>query len=77
MKIIGLGIVILLFSVMVLVVLKLCEEFKVEIEIKIQLVGVIFYILEIVCNDEVSDLNMVVGSCENGIKKIIYQKNDD
>jgi hypothetical protein len=24
----------------------------------------------------VHDQNMVVGSCENGTKKIIYQKND-
>ena len=38
--------------------------------------GVSSYTLEIVANDEVHDNNMVVGSCENGTKKIIYQKND-
>ena len=47
------------------------------IEAKIQSAGVTSYTLEIVRNDEVSDPNMVVGSCENGTKKIIYQKNDD
>lgn len=36
----------------------------------------LFHTLEIVTNDEVHDQNMVVGSCENGTKKIIYQKND-
>lgn len=53
------------------------EELKAEIETKIQSAGVTSYTLEIVRNDEVSDPNMVVGSCENGTKKIIYQKNDD
>lgn len=56
---------------------KPCEELKAEIETKIQSAGVTSYTLEIVRNDEVSDPNMVVGSCENGTKKIIYQKNDD
>jgi hypothetical protein len=55
---------------------KLCEELKAEIEAKIQASGVTSYTLEIVTNDEVHDKNMVVGSCENGTKKIIYQKND-
>ena len=43
----------------------------------LQSAGVTSHTLEIVRNDEVSDPNMVVGSCENGTKKIIYQKNDD
>ncbi|MCK9797064.1 hypothetical protein BK634_03270 [Pseudomonas chlororaphis] len=55
---------------------KPCEELKAEIEAKIQAQGVASYTLEIVSNDEVHDNNMVVGSCENGTKKIIYQKND-
>ena len=55
---------------------KPCEELKAEIEAKIQAAGVASYTLEIVPNAEVSDPNMVVGSCENGSKKIVYQKND-
>jgi len=55
---------------------KPCEELKAEIEAKIQARGVTSYTLEIVANDEVHDQNMVVGSCDGGTKKIIYQKND-
>ena len=55
---------------------KPCEELKAEIETKIQANNVSSYTLEIVTNDEVHDQNLVVGSCENGTKKIIYQKND-
>ncbi|MBK4998409.1 DUF1161 domain-containing protein [Pseudomonas sp. S31] len=55
---------------------KPCEELKAEIEAKIQARGVSSYTLEIVPNSEVKDPNMVVGSCEGGTKKIIYQKND-
>jgi hypothetical protein len=55
---------------------KPCEELKAEIEAKIQARGITSYTLEIVTNDEVHDQNMVVGSCEAGTKKIIYQKND-
>ena len=76
MKTIGLGIAALLFSATALAAPKPCEELKAEIETKIQSAGVASYTLEIVRNDEVSDPNMVVGSCENGTKKIIYQKND-
>lgn len=77
MKTIGLGIATLLFSATALAAPKPCEELKAEIETKIQSAGVTSYTLEIVRNDEVSDPNMVVGNCENGTKKIIYQKNDD
>ena len=56
---------------------KPCEELKAEIEAKIQANNVSSYTLEIVTNDEVQDQNMVVGTCENGTKKIIYQKNDN
>lgn len=55
---------------------KPCEELKAEIEAKVQAQNVSSYTLEIVSNDEVHDQNMVVGSCDNGTKKIIYQKND-
>jgi hypothetical protein len=55
---------------------KPCEELKAEIEAKIQARGVTSYTLEIVANEEVHDQNMVVGSCDGGTKKIIYQKND-
>lgn len=55
---------------------KPCEELKAEIEVKIQARGVTSYTLEIVPNSEVHDQNMVVGSCDGGTKKIIYQKND-
>ena len=53
-----------------------CEELKAEIEAKIQANNVSSYTLEIVSNEEVHDENMVVGSCESGTKKIIYQNND-
>ncbi len=55
---------------------KDCEELKQEIEIKIQAAGVSSYTLEIVSNDEASDPAMVVGSCANSTKKIVYQRND-
>ncbi|SEJ71831.1 DUF1161 domain-containing protein [Pseudomonas sp. NFR16] len=55
---------------------KPCEELKAEIEAKIQAQNVSSYTLEIVSNEEVQDQNMVVGTCENGTRKIIYQKND-
>ncbi len=56
---------------------KPCEELKREIEVKVQASGVTSYTLEIVAASEVKDLNMVVGSCESGSRKIIYQKNND
>lgn len=55
---------------------KSCDELKDEIEARIQANNVTSYTLEIVTNDEVRDQNMVVGSCEYGSKKIIYQNND-
>ena len=55
---------------------KDCEELKAVIETKIQANNVSSYTLEIVTNDEVHDQNLVVGSCDNGTRKIIYQKND-
>jgi hypothetical protein len=55
---------------------KPCEELKGEIEAKIQAQNVSSYTLEVVTNEDVHDQNMVVGTCENGTKKIIYQNND-
>lgn len=55
---------------------KPCEELRAEIEVKIQAAGVASYTLEIVPNDEAQDPNMIVGSCDGGTKKIIYQRND-
>ncbi|MET1079501.1 MAG: DUF1161 domain-containing protein [Pseudomonas sp.] len=54
---------------------KPCEELKQEIEVKIQAAGVTSYTLEIVPAAEATDPSMVVGSCEFGSKKIVYQKN--
>ena len=63
-------------AVPVLAAPKPCDELKAEIEAKIQAQGVSVYTLEVVPNSEVHDENMVVGSCENGSKKIIYQNGD-
>jgi hypothetical protein len=63
------------FSTATLAAPKPCEVLKQEIEVKIQAAGVPSYTLEIVPNAEAEDPNMVVGSCDNGTKKIIYQKN--
>ncbi|MFJ9990928.1 DUF1161 domain-containing protein [Pseudomonas putida] len=65
-----------LLATSALAAVKPCEELKAEIEAKIQAAGVPSYTLEIVPNSEVSDPNMVVGSCDGGTRKIIYQKND-
>ncbi|MDD0844896.1 DUF1161 domain-containing protein [Pseudomonas sp. Gutcm_11s] len=65
-----------LLSTQVLGAPKPCEELKQEIEVKIQAANVTSYTLEVVPAGEVEDTNMVVGSCEGGSKKIIYQKND-
>lgn len=54
-----------------------CDQLKADIEAKIQAQGVTSYTLEIVSNDEAKDPSMVVGSCENGTRKILYQKNDE
>ncbi len=56
---------------------KPCAELKEEIEAKIQANGVPSYTLEVVANAEVSDPSMVVGSCDGGTRKILYQRNDD
>lgn len=55
---------------------KDCEELKAEIEAKIQANNVSSYTLEIVGKDEAEDPNMIVGTCANDSRVIIYQKND-
>ena len=77
MKRFALAVICCAMATTVLVSPKPCEELKAEIEAKIQANNVSSYTLEIVTNDEVQDQNMVVGTCENGTKKIIYQKNDN
>ena len=63
------------FSSSVLAAPKDCEALRAEIEVKIQAAGVASYTLEIVTNEEAQDPGMVVGSCDGGSKKIIYQRN--
>jgi hypothetical protein len=70
-----LGLVLGLLSSSVLAAPKPCEELRAEIEVTIQAAGVASYTLKIVSNDEAQDPNIVVGSCDGGSKKIIYQKN--
>jgi hypothetical protein len=53
--------------------MKDCQELKSEIDAKIQANGVKEYSLEIVPNADVKD-GKVVGSCEGGTKKIVYQR---
>jgi len=65
-----------LLATSALAAVKPCEELKNEIEAKIQAQGVTSYTLEIVPNSEVKHPNMIVGTCQGGTKKIIYQKND-
>ena len=76
MKRFALAVVCCAMATSVLAAPKPCEELKTEIEAKIQANNVSSYTLEIVSNEEVRDENMVVGSCEFGSKKIIYQNND-
>ena len=76
MKRFALAVVCCAMATSVLAAPKPCEELKTEIEAKIQANNVSSYTLEIVSNEEDHDENMVVGSCEFGSKKIIYQNND-
>ncbi|MBP8203658.1 MAG: DUF1161 domain-containing protein [Pseudomonas sp.] len=69
------GIALGLLSSSALAASKPCEELRAEIEVKIQAAGVASYTLEIVPNEDAQDPNMVVGSCDGGSKKIIYQRN--
>ena len=50
-----------------------CEDLKARIEAKIQGKGVKAFTLSIVPKDEKTELR-VVGTCDGGTKKIIYQR---
>ena len=76
MKRFALAVICCVLATSALAAAKSCEELKAEIEAKIQANKVTSYTLEIVTNDEVHDQNMVVGTCDGGTRKIIYQKND-
>ena len=52
---------------------KPCAELKGEIAAKIDAKNVSGYTLEIVANDQVGE-RKVVGSCEGGTKKIVYER---
>jgi uncharacterized protein DUF1161 len=52
---------------------KACEELKSEIDAKLQAKGVKNYTLEIVPSEDVKD-GKVVGSCDGGTKKIVYNR---
>jgi len=52
---------------------KPCEELKSEIAAKLDAKGVKDYSLDIVAADQVAD-QKVVGSCEAGMKKIVYKR---
>ena len=58
---------------------KDCEELRKEIEVNIQAKAISSYTLEIITAEEAKnhDEAMIVGSCENGTKRILYQKNND
>lgn len=79
MKRIGLAILCSALATTALAAPKDCEELRKEIEVKIQANAVPSYTLEIVSKEEADkhDVAMVVGTCENGTKAIIYQKNDN
>ncbi len=54
---------------------KTCEELKADIAKKIEANGVKTYTLEIVAADKVTEnQGKVVGSCEGGAKKIVYNR---
>jgi hypothetical protein len=52
---------------------KPCEELKAEIAKKLDANGVKSYSLDIVAKDKEAD-GKVVGSCDGGTKKIVYQR---
>ncbi|GLH41248.1 DUF1161 domain-containing protein [Pseudomonas moraviensis] len=78
MKRIGLAILCSALATSAFAAPKDCEELRKEIEIKIQAKAIPSYTLEIITAEEAKqhDSAMIVGSCENGTKRIIYQRND-
>lgn len=77
MKRIGLAILCSALATSALAAPKNCEELKKEIEIKIQAKAIPSYTLEIITRKEAKehDSAMIVGKCDNGKKRILYQKN--
>lgn len=53
---------------------KACDELKSEIAAKLDAKGVKSYTLEIVEKDKEVAEGKVVGTCEGGTKKIVYQR---
>jgi hypothetical protein len=53
---------------------KPCEELKEEIAVKVRKNGVQHFTLTIVPNAEVKGDQHVVGSCDGGTRKIIYER---
>lgn len=54
---------------------KTCEDLKADIAKKIEANGVKTYTLEIVAADKAAETEgKVVGSCEGGAKKIVYNR---
>lgn len=53
---------------------KSCEDLKTEIAAKLDAKGVQNYTLTIVKNEEVKDDAVVVGSCDGGTMKIVYER---
>jgi outer membrane lipoprotein-sorting protein len=56
--------------------LKPCEELKSEIAQKLDAKGVKSYSLDIVEKDKDAD-GKIVGTCEGGMKKIVYRRATD
>ncbi|MBC3336004.1 DUF1161 domain-containing protein [Pseudomonas [fluorescens] ATCC 17400] len=58
---------------------KDCEELRREIEVDLQAKAIPSYTLEIITAEEAKnhDEAMIVGTCENGTKRIIYQRNNN
>ncbi|UST64264.1 DUF1161 domain-containing protein [Pseudomonas moraviensis] len=79
MKRIGLAILCSALATSAFAVPKDCEELRKEIEIKIQAKAIPSYTLEIITAEEAEqhDSAMIVGTCENGTKRIVYQRNDN
>ncbi|MGA5587860.1 DUF1161 domain-containing protein [Pseudomonas siliginis] len=78
MKRIGLAILCSALATSAFAAPKDCEKLRKEIERNIQAKAIPSYTLEIITAEEAKqhDSAMIVGSCENGTKRIIYQKND-
>lgn len=63
-------------SLAALAVPKDCNELKAEIENELTANGVTAYSLDIVPADRKVERGLVIGTCGNGTKKIMYMKHD-